>query len=259
MPEMAGFEVSTEGLLVREVIESLSDFFAVIDGVVTSQATFWFRGHARIDWSLMPSALRYKELARRNQALELLDGFKQVAELKIPRRPDDELGWHQLAQHNGLPTRLLDWTENPLAALYFACWRHSADDGLVFMINPVALNGITGVGSRLVLDPERDRRTIENYLNLTGRLSTRGSGSIAVNPVWNSQRILLQRGKFTIHGSSSEGLGHRTPSLAAVGVLREAKEQLRGELGNVGVDEMSLFPELEHACRHLKRRAGLED
>ena len=244
---------------MHEAIESLSDFFAVIDSVVTSQANFWFRGHSRIDWSLMPSALRYKAVARRNQALELLDGFKQVAELKIPRRPDDELGWHQLAQHNGLPTRLLDWTENPLAALYFACWSHPANDGLVFMIKPVALNGITGVGSGLVLDPERDRRTIENYLNLTGRLSTRGSGSIAVNPVWNSQRILLQRGKFTIHGSSSEGLGHGTASLAAVGVLNEAKEQLRGELGNVGVDEMSLFPELEHACRHLKRRAGLED
>ena len=194
-----------------KAIESLSDFFAVIDGVVTSQANFWFRGHAHIDWSLMPSALRYKELARRNQALELLDGFKQVAELKIPRRPDDELGWHQLAQHNGLPTRLLDWTENPLAALYFACWSHPADDGLVFMINPVALNGITGVGSGLVLDPARDRRTIKIYLNLTGRLSTRGSGSIAVNPVWNSSGYFFSVGSspFTVRVARVSATEHR--------------------------------------------------
>ena len=67
--------------LVHEAIESLSDFFAVIDSVVTSQANFWFRGHSRIDWSLMPSALRYKAVARRNQALELLARISDLAPL----------------------------------------------------------------------------------------------------------------------------------------------------------------------------------
>ncbi len=195
--------------LVETPARSLSDFVDVVGAVVSPIGDFWFRGHARLEWTLVPSALRPRSLAQRNRALGLLDGFRQVAELKVVRRPeaDDELGWHQVAQHYGLPTRLLDWTENPLAALYFACWEHVEADGVVFVVNPSDLNRSSKPGLGRVLDPQRDRVLIESYVGLTGRLSRRGSGPLAVNPVWNSERILTQRGKFTIHGSSNRGLG----------------------------------------------------
>jgi hypothetical protein len=41
--------------------------------------------------------------------------------------------------------------------------------------------------------------------------------------------------------------------------LKESKPRLRNELQRIGVDEMTLFPELEHSCSHLKRREGLEN
>ena len=68
---------------------------------------------------------------------------------------------------------------------------------------------------------------------------------------------MMQRGVFTLHGSRFEIDPQIVTSLVAIPVLKDTKLRLRSELQRVGVDEMTLFPELEHACNHLKRRAGL--
>jgi len=82
---------------------------------------------------------------------------------------------------------------------------------------------------------------------------------LAVNPVWGSERIIVQRGTFTLHGSmfSLDKVTAKVPSLVAVPVFREWKPRIRQELRRIGVDKMTLFPELEHSCRHLKMCRGL--
>jgi hypothetical protein len=50
----------------------------------------------------------------------------------------------------------------------------------------------------------------------------------------------------------------RISSLVALPILMESKAKLRAELGRVGVDEMTVYPELEHSCSHLINRAGLK-
>lgn len=237
---------------------SLSHFLELLTSTLGSDGMYWFRGHADLGWKLAPSALRYATQDERERALALLTEFKRVAEIKQTRPPrdNDELGWLQVARHFGLPTRLLDWTESPLISLYFAC-ENDERDGAVFVLNPVDLNRLSYHDRPRILDARADAEIIQKYFHLDGRLNRRGPRTVAVNPVWNSERLMLQKGVFTLHGSRDFELPADTPSLAAVPIYREAKAALRSELARVGIDEMTIFPELEHACTHLIRRARL--
>jgi hypothetical protein len=247
---------------VQQNVTSLADYFAAIGGVISSADTFWFRGQADATFkpSLTPAALRPTTVQKRQVALDLISDFKRIAEAKLPRLPDpnDEFKWAQIAQHYGLPTRLLDWTESATTALFFACLKTNID-GIVFVMNPVELNRLGDLSQSRILDPQTDRDLILKFLRAESRERKRGSYPVAVNPVWGSERIIVQRGTFTLHGSMFSLDNAQVPSLVAIPVFRESKAQLRSELRRVGVDEMTLFPELEHSCRHLKMCRGLMD
>jgi hypothetical protein len=221
--------------------------------------TLWYRGHTDLSWRLAPSALRFETEDQRTSALNLLAEFRRVGEIKLSRPPhwDEELKWVQLAQHYGVPTRLLDWTESPVIALYFACSSQETD-GMVFVMNPVDLNRASFPSKPRVLDLHLDSKAISRYLSLTeSGHSRRRLKTVAINPVWNSERLMVQKGVFTLHGTEFDLDDLQAPSLVAVPILREAKPTLQQDLERMGIDEMTMFPELEHACRFLKRRARL--
>jgi hypothetical protein len=180
--------------------------------------------------------------------------------LERPPARDEELKWVQLAQHYGLPTRLLDWTKNAAIALYFACIEKPKEDGAVFVLDPTELNREIQPKEPRILDPNLDNDVIEIYLKLDGSRNQKGSKTIAINPTWNSTRIMAQQGVFTIAGSKHFALTEEeASSLVCVKIESKFKEALVGELERIGVNEMSIFPELEHMCNYLKSSAGLSE
>jgi hypothetical protein len=247
---------------VSQKINSLADYFAVISSTVSGEDVFWFRGHSDVSYSLIPSGLRLSKVSDRVKAYELMAEFKRVAVHKLERppvagSPAEDMEWAQIAQHHGLPTRLLDWTESATTALYFACEKKLDSDGIVFLMNPVSLNIWSFRDDKLgILDPRTHKELINRYLFAKPTESKRATPPLAVNPVWNTERLIVQRGKFTLHGRKFS-LNLNVPTLLGIPILKEAKPQLRSDLQRIGVDEMTLYPELEHSCNHLKRLSGL--
>lgn len=245
--------------MVRIEVKNLSNYVAAFSSVIRPDEIFWFRGHADYAWKLTPSALRYADTRKCDTALGLVREFKRFAEFKLEKAPGpgDEFKWWQLAQHYGLPTRLLDWTQSAAIALYFACL-HEDTDGLVIVLNPADLN-MTASRQRRVFDANADADLIAPYLKLGGTERKNGKRTIAIHPTWNSERIMVQQGAFTLHGSRAFELDSRqAPSLCYLPILKQHKLTLIAELERIGIAEMAIFPEPEHVCSYLKRHYKLQ-
>lgn len=93
-------------------------------------AELLFRGHADVNYKLLPS------LAREPNSVAREWNYVELAKYKLPDVFRDGMSPVELLallQHYGVPTRLLDVTENALVALYFACCSEPNRDGNVFV------------------------------------------------------------------------------------------------------------------------------
>ena len=246
--------------LVNFEICGLSEYLAVFDYLFSQpNEIFWFRGHDSISWNLCPSALRFESEPERVRAIQSLREFRRLQEYRLPKAPraDELFKWLQLAQHYGLPTRLLDWTQSPTVALYFAT-TDRAHNGIVYAMNPHELNRLSiPKHSSAVIDPDEHGSILDPYLRLNGRESARGLKTIAVQPTWNSDRIILQQGMFTLHGSRFCLNKKQAPSLVGIPILREHKAAIAHQLERIGVAEMFIYPEPEHVCNYLKSKIAI--
>jgi hypothetical protein len=137
-------------------IHAFSDFLDTIKryqfefGQQHGGNSFVFRGMRKETWPLLPSLFREYDEPRKSSIVdasvsgrvyisnefEILTHFIKEASGILPHIPQsDVLTWMQYAQHFGAPTRLMDFTTNPLIALYFCCEKETKEDGVVWIIS----------------------------------------------------------------------------------------------------------------------------
>jgi len=130
------------------IIEDWSDLSALFEGLRigrTGDLGWIFRGQADASWDLRPSLSRllgdYGISHKRAHGIEfgVFRRFTAVAHIHFGvRAPRTDLGpspaWWMLMQHHHCPTRVLDWTESPYVAAYFAVEQSPDVDGAVWML-----------------------------------------------------------------------------------------------------------------------------
>jgi hypothetical protein len=257
-------------------ISSFSDYVRKISTLRRNNGILWFRGMSKESYSLIPSLFRRAEKPSRGDygSIErsLLNRFQERSLPYQNKTFSNDWAWLFFMQHYGIPTRLLDWTENPFVALFFAIIncdkkpdRSYKTDSVVWILNPVTWNrsvlsfqgfdgeilGITD--SQLKpFTPPADFGSIPDY-------------ALAMNGFYNSTRIAAQRGTFLIFGKPEVAMEKyfeekiSTDCLQKIIIKKESIAEIRDEVVKSGITESVVFPDLDGLAKELKRQFGYEE
>jgi hypothetical protein len=219
-------------------INDFNDLFSLIKS--KSNSNLWiYRGQSNIEWDLIPKIGRYVRNKNWDDRF-ILESWYRKASVFMRREIN---GWWErlaLAQHYGLPTRLLDWTYTPTIAVFFAVIENLEKDGLVYAYE-------------------------YNKLIIPELVSPFDVDEIVVfRPTSIDSRIFNQSSIFTIQPDPRKKLGEEDfPGIIEKWVVKASyKKVCQAELNQLGINYSTLFPDLtgmtKHSCWYLENRGSIE-
>jgi hypothetical protein len=235
--------------------ETLKDFVHLVTTVYppiigTYNPTVLFRGQYK-DKPLLPIIGR-GELTPNFTEFEqsIFLEFKRKSLPYLENKPDNDWDWLAIARHHGLPTRLLDWTTNPLVALWFTVEKPAKNsEGVVWVFKTEE-------------DDFINMKDIDNGPFVDERTKV-------FQPNHITKRIIAQNGWFTIHRYLEKEGGkfvvfnnNKLYKQRLLKILIPSKSfaQLRLELDRCGINKATLFPDLEGICSYIFwKNFALED
>ena len=240
----------------------------------------FYRGHARPGFSLQPGLFRHRPNRKHEKNL-----LRELISLHPAEFSEDVGVFEQLArmQHYSLLTRLLDMSSNPLVALYFACGTPYTENGEVIYValspervkyydsdtvscvaNLANLNGlerdelrVCGSDADVAASPAGKRllqfiKSEKPYFLPEIRREDL-NGPILVKPRLKNRRLLAQQGAFLLFGLSTRlsDSGHADFRIVRLTIPGGAKRKIRDALDKIGINESTMFPEIEAAARYV--------
>lgn len=240
--------------------KSWHGFVEYIQDELSNYRAYIYRGQREPEWKLTPSINRIDKI--KTLKVDTLHTFKQASRGRRgsspPKLKDDE--WWALGQHHGLKTPLLDWTESPFIAAFFAFATARAMESLpkARMVYAIAKQQIQKKADEIKKKGPKTILTSGNELNI-------------ISPqVDDNSRLVSQRGLFTISLISSYDIeswvrSYFKKSTSAVMIKISIIENM-GErvsflrfLNRMNINYLSLFPDLDGAAKHCNMQLEIDD
>lgn len=287
-----------QDIKIASVEELLANLEKINSQFGKGKNSFIFRGQQNSSYTLLPGI--YREFAEpqksrliaggsiegkvyRSSENEILTHFKKEACSVINSVPlNDDFTWLQYAQHYGVPTRLLDFTGNPLIALYFCCRGEMQCDGAVWVLNYINYRRwmlkapfCKQFGEELTGESIRD----SIIRNLKGR-AVKDSDRIEMErpwlfvPAYIDLRMRAQDSRFLLWGTDerplekmiskdeemnldpqgiSYGIADDTRFLSKIIIPGSCKHDILKKLDMLGVNEKTAFPGLDGIGKYIER------
>jgi hypothetical protein len=264
--------------LTNHAITTLKQFSNFIEKQLplSRDSTLWFRGSGKASYTLLPSIHRHSTISTAEKVIELetkiMDRFNQRSVPFLAKPLDKKNDWEVLffMQHYGIPTRLLDWSENPFIALYFSLTsapykivarkREYEEDACIWVLDPVVWNqeslkdfsydkGILSVEDHFV-DSFKPRTPFGNIIEKP----------VGIFGTHNSSRIVSQRGVFTVFGKKIKPMEETyidesfpQDCLIKLTVPKDKILLLLNSLTSIGITDSVVYPDLEGLAKEVRR------
>ena len=210
-------------------IRSLEDFHDSFRD--NNETVTIYRGVKDAEYDLIPSLGRFpwldETLSLTSYEAWIFGEFKRGATAHLTSRPENDWEWLALAQHHGLQTRLLDWSRSPLVAAFFAVESAFEGDSAIFSFKT----------ERLPIEPDSD----------LSPFNVKEVRELLVPHL--TSRLAAQIGVFTIHPNPSKPFVHK--NLKKYVIVHALRKELKLKLSSYGVNNSTLFPDLEGIAHHV--------
>lgn len=269
------------------VAESLTEYIKLVEKIGSNDTEKWYRGQNKCEYRLSPSALRniYAIEDQRGYKIDppfldntcsgsnnlvaylpvdkMVEEFSKKAKKYLEYDVSTNIEWECIAQHYGIPTRVLDWTTNAINALFFAVGDctigktnkkdikyffdsqgFGSGGGAVFVINPIEINKMTVPikdfeKNPIIFDAVEDTKLLEECLhNMIPPVCFSGFNK--------EKRISRQAGKFTTTGTLVWPMDYYTvlqKQIVKIFIPYSAYESIRCQLSALGITHDTIYVE----------------
>ena len=230
-------------------IKSFIDYLSYVEK--NSTKNHIFRGMNSLDYLLIPKIGREPYVARCNVD-SIIDDLQDMEEqimndfikMSVPHMDLRNIStWDQwtIGQHHGLPTRFLDWTENPLIAAYFATENSNGNDVAIYVVDKTQFNSYTS--DDLDIFSLSDEDDIVLY-----------------SPSYIHPRIISQKGVFTVHKNPTVPLDQTKINndfcvVDRLVIPNFIITDFINDLDWFGINRFFIYPDLEGLAYHLDHQA----